>query len=402
MKKVAVFMTVGTGMREDREKGMKDQAHGISYFINEIKPDKIVFFVSKESKETIKYVEGINEDAYEIVLLDDINNITEISTKIFNKVLEYEKMGYEIKMNYTFGTKTMTTAISFISVLKKKDLYLVGGQRGKDGTPVPGTEEVKKQSLHVIYDIFLFNKMKELFNSYNFSEALKSLNNIVVFDNLQTGYSREDYENLIKGCTEWDKFNHKEAIKYLENNSLIPKQQEHRIKRLVYLADKDAKEEIKEYHAHLLSDLINNAKRRIEEGKYDDAVARLYRVIEFIAQSKLFIKHDINTSDVDILLLPNELREKYKKMEENGKIRLGLKKSYELLRDMNEEIGKRFFENEEIQKILSMRNNSILAHGFGPIKKEQAEKFFEVTKEFLTTEIKETEQFMEELKFIKL
>ena len=162
---------------------------------------------------------------------------------------------------------------------------------------------------------------------------------------------------------------------------------------MIYLADKDAKEEIKEYHAHLLSDLINNAKRRIEEGKYDDAVARLYRVIEFIAQSKLFIKHDINTSDVDILLLPNELREKYKKMEENGKIRLGLKKSYELLRDMNEEIGKRFFENEEIQKILSMRNNSILAHGFGPVTKEQAEKFFEVTKEFLTTEIKETEQF---------
>ena len=36
-----------------------------------------------------------------------------------------------------------------------------------------------------------------------------------------------------------------------------------------------------------MADLLNNAQRRIDEGKYDDAVARLYRANELIAQITL-------------------------------------------------------------------------------------------------------------------
>lgn len=39
---------------------------------------------------------------------------------------------------------------------------------------------------------------------------------------------------------------------------------------------------------------MNNAYRRIEEGKYDDAVARLYRAIELIAQLGLINEGLIN------------------------------------------------------------------------------------------------------------
>ena len=39
---------------------------------------------------------------------------------------------------------------------------------------------------------------------------------------------------------------------------------------------------------YYLSDLLNNAQRRIKEQKYDDAVARLYRITELIAQINLF------------------------------------------------------------------------------------------------------------------
>jgi len=34
---------------------------------------------------------------------------------------------------------------------------------------------------------------------------------------------------------------------------------------------------------YYVADLINNAERRAEESKYDDAVARLYRTMELIA-----------------------------------------------------------------------------------------------------------------------
>ena len=46
---------------------------------------------------------------------------------------------------------------------------------------------------------------------------------------------------------------------------------------------------------YYLPDLLNNAYRRIEEGKYDDAVARLYRSIELTAQLGL-----VNEGVVDV------------------------------------------------------------------------------------------------------
>lgn len=407
-EKLAVFMTVGTGTEKNKEKGMESQAHGIAYFIKEMKPDKIVFFVSKESEETIEYVKKyteINETNSEIVLITNINDITEIATKIFHKVSEYEKMGFEIKMNYTFGTKTMTTALSFISVLKKKDLYLVGGRRGENGIIIPGTEELKKQSLHVIYDVFLFEKVKEMFNSYKFSNALNFLNNIVVFEDVEKERTKKDYENLIKGCREWDKFNHKDAVSFLKHTCLIPSSQLTILKRLVFLAEKNdkTKSELEEYYAMLLADLINNSKRRINEHKYDDAVARLYRVIEFIAQMKLKVYYDVDTSNVNLILIPREHCEKYEKLrDERGKIRLGLKKAYELLKDFGNETGKNFFNNKEMEKLLFIRNNSILAHGFVPINKENAEKFFEIVKDFAIKEVKQTNNLIEEIKFITL
>jgi len=49
----------------------------------------------------------------------------------------------------------------------------------------------------------------------------------------------------------------------------------------------------------LIADILNNARRRMKEGKYDDAMARLYRTVELIAQYRLKMKYEIDTSDVD-------------------------------------------------------------------------------------------------------
>jgi hypothetical protein len=47
-------------------------------------------------------------------------------------------------------------------------------------------------------------------------------------------------------------------------------------------------------------DLIANARRRAEEGFYDDAVGRLYRTMEMLAQFELLTKYDQDTSDIDL------------------------------------------------------------------------------------------------------
>ena len=90
----------------------------------------------------------------------------------------------------------------------------------------------------------------------------------------------------------------------------------------------------------LVVDLLNNASRRAEEGKYDDAVARLYRCIELIAQIKLKERFGIDTSDVDLKLIPEEVKDELeRKRDEKGRIKIGLSDSYKLLSAFNDELG---------------------------------------------------------------
>ena len=61
-------------------------------------------------------------------------------------------------------------------------------------------------------------------------------------------------------------------------------------------------------------DLWNSAEKRKAEGRFDDAIARLYRLMEYIAQVQLFNNHrGLETRDLDVKLLPESLRPQYKK-----------------------------------------------------------------------------------------
>ena len=136
----------------------------------------------------------------------------------------------------------------------------------------------------------------------------------------------------------------------------------------------------------LIQDLFLNAQRRAAQGRYDDAVARLYRAIELLAQARLKLGYQINTGDVKLDNLPATLQGKYKnKVNNNGKIQLSLRSAYELLVEFNqikrEPFGQLFTENKnKIVDFLRIRNNSILAHGFTPVSEgdyKKAQTFFD-------------------------
>ena len=146
-------------------------------------------------------------------------------------------------------------------------------------------------------------------------------------------------------------------------------------------------------------DLINNAARRIEEAKYDDAVARLYRTIELIAQARLmdmklieegrFKDNGVFAIQLDMLKekLGGEAVNKYCDGQKdvdvaNGVIKLGLSISYAILGDLNDELGMKFKGDRRLQNLLQRRNNSILAHGLAPVEKNTAEELFEIVVEY--------------------
>ena len=392
-------MTVGTGVGLDKEKKIKNLAHGLLTSVEHYNPDMIVFFGSEDSKETIESLKaqyydkkGKDLESYEFVRLEDIDDFYECYTKIEGEIRK--KGDYEIIIDYTSGTKTMTTSAAICSMLYQKRLTLVAGKRGEDGVVMPGTEAAREQNLFAAYDKYLLDKVKEGFNSYRFGEAMKYLAQIVASDEKQT------YNELVRAYDCWDKFEHERAFDSLKE---IKREYGANKEFLAKLLKADRK------GPYLIVDLLNNAKRRIEEGKYDDAVARLYRIMELIAQHILETRYGIDSSNVDTWQLKSSGKlekktiEKYEVLrDEDGKIKLPLKRDYELLRDLGDELGKRFVEDKQIQDLLTKRNNSILAHGIMPVKRGETERMFEAVKGYVELVIPDAGSLMEKSAFPKL
>jgi CRISPR-associated protein (TIGR02710 family) len=134
-----------------------------------------------------------------------------------------------------------------------------------------------------------------------------------------------------------------------------------------------------------LADLLANAARRAESGRYDDAVARLYCAIEKIAKIRLQVGYGLNTSDIDLDLVPeNERADLLECRSDEGKIRLPLARSYELLRRLGDPLGESYKQrSQQLDQVLYQRNNSFLAHGFTPMGEKHYQKLMDISLEFL-------------------
>jgi CRISPR-associated protein (TIGR02710 family) len=143
-------------------------------------------------------------------------------------------------------------------------------------------------------------------------------------------------------------------------------------------------------------DLLSNAIRRSEEGKYDDAVARLYRCLEMIGQIEFQKQFGCGTSRVDPEVLPQSIRAEYChkhgfKDDKDGKeyLRLGLDAAFNALAEAGNEIGRNYKKNyERIRSVLQTRNQSILAHGQQPVEEKTFEKMRKIVEELFGVQAK--------------
>lgn len=392
MKRI-LFMTVGTGVgiSENRKKNL---AHGLLTSILHYNPDKILFFGSEESKETIEEIKKQYQkerkkalDGYEVVLSEQIDDFLNCFSRIKEKIDQYNKD--EIIIDYTSGTKTMTISAALSAMLYKKKLTLVSGMR-EMGIVKKNTEQIVTQNLFVVYDVVLEERLREDFNNYRFVEAKKKLEMITGMPAEKKQY----YTNIINAFDKWDKFQHEEAKEYLLKISKELGEKKDFLGKLTY-----RKNLSKDY---ILVDLFNNVERRMKEEKYDDAIARMYRIIELLAHIRLEKRFNIDTSDVQLSIIlkfaGKEVAAKYQK-ENNvqDKIKIGLKKAYMLLDDLNDELGKRFIGDKRIAHLLTERNNSILAHGLKAIKKEKAMELKEKIKEYISITVEDERKLIKKI-----
>lgn len=408
-----LVMTVGTGVGPDKEKKVRSLAHGLLQSIKHYNPNQIVYFGSEESKVTMDMVETIANEMQvclplvkDRIILENIDDFDKCMKQMQDEIenLKKEMSNPEIIMDYTSGTKTMTAAIVVLSILYHLKLSLVGGKRSLDSVVQSGTENIQTQNPYRAYDKLLIGKLIESINTCRFNTARQYLIQLVDFPPEKKDY----YEHIIGGYDAWDKFDHNRAFDELrkitknQDPGGLFKANKEFLGKLLNIEDPTSKSEF------YIADLVNNARRRVEEGKYDDAVARLYRTIELIEQYLLKRLYNIQTDKVDLNILsekgvPQEYINDLKALQdEQGRIKIGLKRGYEILEKLGNGIGKKYMGDSRLQDLLRKRNESILAHGTKPVTMADCEALESATEEYVKAVFSGANEHINNSCFVKM
>jgi CRISPR-associated protein (TIGR02710 family) len=367
------------------------------------KPQFVCFFASQESldligeiKRTVKCGGHTPLQDYKVVC-EDVGDIIHCYGKALEcaeKLSQVCRNPEDVFVDYTGGTKTMTAALTLATVNSGFRFSYVGGtQRTKNGlgVVVSGTEVIQTGISPWKFFAVEEKKRVSLFvSSFQYQAAIATMEETI--DRLEPG-EQEVWTAIVetlRGFYAWDTFNHKRALTTLSTSlkklQLCGKfcHQEWFSRYIDQVGESfGVLEEIKNCtrffkmpHLILVRDLVSNACRRSVENKYDDAVARLYRALEMAGQIAFQQATGCSTSDVDPEKLPAALKEDYvKRYSATGKVQVGLTPTFNVLKELSHPAGLKFAENEEaLRKMLSARNESILAHGSQPIKKETYEK----------------------------
>ena len=234
-----------------------------------------------------------------------------------------------------------------------------------------------------------------LLANYNYAAAVKELEGLLQEMELPREFKQEleKWRNLCAAFECWDRFQHSEALNLLKPFMSTPKTRSYGIflrqvihSRLQIDMPFEAKGGTKGHGYELILDLLLNAERCKAQQRYDDGLARIYRAVELLAQMRLLYEYKIETGELDLKRIPEELHEKYNQYRSlaTGKIELGLDKSYKLLEDLQDPLGQHYQENlQKVRNALTGRNHSFLAHGFTPVSGEDYENAGKVLIKFI-------------------
>jgi CRISPR-associated protein (TIGR02710 family) len=290
---------------------------------------------------------------------------------------------FRVVVDFTGGTKCMSAAIGIQASHWPCVFSYVGGDtrtKAGLGVVVSGSEKVVQQSNpwdalgHQAIEEFkvLFDQRAFLAAANLASKTMKKVSNRERKDELAC------LQNLANALDAWDRFDHKRSKHFLasvdrsvkslrdvlgaNDGNRVHEQVLRLVKHLEQIEKAPPPSEV------YVLDLLANAKRRKDEGRYDDAVARLYRAIEAIAQVRLRQDHGFeSTANVPLDRVPPPLQSSWQPKAKDGVLKLGLQDAYSLLAALGNRTGQTFRDNDlhnEEQSPLGARNRSILAHGF--------------------------------------
>lgn len=293
--------------------------------------------------------------------------------------------------DYTGGTKSMSAALLAAALEQPGcDIQLMAGQRGDLRAVTHGTERPFRVNPGWLEAGRAAARHRAAWERFGYAEAEAGF--AALLDELETDQDAppaslqrlRDLRDLSGGFAAWDRFQHGAARERLQGL-----RERHDAFLVGYLEQLDLLcSATPRGEGARVADLLLNARRRAARRQYDDAIARLYRLIEWTQQWPLRTRHGVDTGKVLWDALPpaavGRLPERVR-----GKAQLGLIDGLRLLAALEPDGAaasflvrpwpgdrKRTHENR-LRDMLDARNFSILAHGTQPIDTRNWERFYD-------------------------
>jgi CRISPR-associated protein (TIGR02710 family) len=377
-----LILTVGT-TREPLEVALSEHA-----------PEGVVFLASQASHPVA--AELLRDYGasfrHHTLLLEDAESLLEAYQKALlalRKALEWEAKA--IVADLTGGTKPMAAGLTLALTGRGVVFSYVGGERRdpETGRVLSGHERLRLlEDPTARFGLREWAGFTRAWNALNLGMALSELESLLSRP-LSPSEARfyRAMQGVVEGLVEWDRFRHQEALKRLSAHLPVAlavaeawghggkvrvlKGLEALLPHLQSIVEAGEKPTFP-----LLQDLLANAERRAALGRFDDALARLYRALELAVEADLqerlgFALKDPKTWPEDF---PESLKERILKPR-------GLMELLEAAFDLDLAFGQRgtlaqrlYGEKDRLQALLQKRHGSILAHGTKPVEREDYER----------------------------
>ena len=212
----------------------------------------------------------------------------------------------------TRGTKAMSAALLLAAAVRgvKRVRYLASEQRNESGMAEPGSEQVSDIEPSFIFIRQTLLRGEELLRAGNFRAAEQLLAPLWP----GAGRSKEGYEKEAAAMIwaarfwgAWDRFDYGVAERLLGETPSSPaagfhgflpsSEQKTLLAALGSPLPNPMGERVKHCRA-VTADLLANAERRSAEGRFEEVLVRVYRILELMTTYRLF-SHGIDAEDVD-------------------------------------------------------------------------------------------------------
>ena len=317
---------------------------------------------------------GLAPDAFEVqtVAADDLDNVVAQALLAMTD-LRARFPGARLLADYTGGTKTMTAGLVMATLeCDDVELRLVTGARGNLEQVHEGSQRSVQATVEEVRLRRAMAPFLAAWARHGYAEAAQGLSSLPTPRSSRLLAELQIARELSAALDAWDRFDHIQALSTLAMYGPRIGQRAGTYRTFLQMLtapDDDPRRE----PAQLL-DLWLNALRRAAQGRYDDAVARTYRLLEWTAQWLLRDQVGIDTGDVPLERIPEGMT-----LSQNraGRWQAGLAAAWQLVAAHVEGPAQTFAVAESGRMLdhLTTRNGSILAHGYTPVTEGDWQRF---------------------------